>query len=91
MCAAATASEGIEVRAAPAEKRLLQLAAAASYKTVSQFLLDAGIRAAKDALVNPYVFRLDPVRSETFQTILDRPVRCKPRLAKLLAQKSVTE
>lgn len=47
--------------------------------------------AAEDALANLQVFRLDEPRWRAFQAVLDRPVSGKPRLARLLADKSVLE
>ena len=52
-------TERIEVRTTPSVKALLQRVAAASHKNVTDFLLDAGINAAEDALANQQVMRLD--------------------------------
>ena len=84
-------TERIEVRTTPSVKALLQRVATASHKSVTDFLLDAGIDAAEDALANQRVFRLDEARWRAFQDVLDRPVSDKPRLAQLLADKSVLE
>ena len=84
-------SERIEVRTTPTIKALLQRAAAFSHKNVTEFLLEAGTNAAEEALVDRRLFRLDDARWQAFQDVLDRPVRSKPRLAKLLAEKSVLE
>ena len=45
----------------------------------------------QEALANQRVFRLDEARWRAFQDVLDRPVSDKPRLARLLADKSVLE
>ena len=60
-------------------------------KNVTEFLLDAGINAAEDALVDRRIFRLDDRQWQAFQAILDRPVADKPLLTRLLAEKSVLE
>ena len=91
MAIAENKSERIEVRTTPNTKALLQQAAASSRKNVTEFLLEAGINAAEDALIDRRMFRLDGRRWRTFQDILDRPVVDKPRLARLLAEKSVLE
>ncbi len=91
MAVAETKSERIEVRTTPNLKALLQRAAASSHKNVTEFLLEAGINAAEDALADRRMFRLDDRRWRAFQDILDRPVTDKPRLARLLAGKSVLE
>ena len=91
MAIAQNKSERIEIRTTPDAKALLQRAAASSCKSVTEFLLEAGINAAEDALIDRRMFRLDERWWRTFQDILDRPVVDKPRLARLLAEKSVLE
>ncbi len=84
-------SERIEVRTTPSMKALLQRAATFSHKNVTEFMLEAGIKAAEEALLDRRVFRLDNEQWQAFQTMLDRPVTHKPALAKLLSDKSVLE
>ena len=79
-------SERIDVRASEPVKQLLQDAARAAHKNVSEFLLDAGINAANQTLAARARFELAPVQWRKFQAALDRPVRAKPRLKKLLAK-----
>ena len=52
----------IEVRTTPSTKALPEQAAVSSGKTVTEFLLDAGIDAAENALADRRVFRLDEQR-----------------------------
>lgn len=84
-------SERIEVRTTPSVKALLQRAASASHKSVAEFLLDAGLRAAGDVLGNRRLFQLDDEQWQAFQDLLDRPISEKPRLARLMAEKCVLE
>ena len=91
MSIAEAKSERIEVRTTPSMKALLQHAATASHKSVTDFLLEAGMSAAEDALINRRLFRLDDEQWQAFQDALDRPVAEKPRLTRLLAGKSVLE
>ena len=84
-------SARIDVRASVAVKQLLQEAARACHKNVSEFLLDAGISAANQALADRRHFRLDNAQWEMFQQALDRPVQSKPRLKKLLDQPGVLD
>ena len=91
MSAAEAKSERIEVRTTPSMKALLQRAATSSHKNVTEFLLEAGIAAAEEALVDRRTFRLDEAQWRAFQNALDRPVVKKPRLARLLSKKSVLE
>ena len=91
MSVAEAKSERIEVRTTPSMKALLQRAATSSHKNVTEFLLDAGITTAEEALVDRRLFRLDDAQWQAFQDVLDRPVVKKPRLARLLNVKSVLE
>jgi len=84
-------SERIDVRTTPIVKALLQRAAASSHKNVTEFLLEAGINAAEETLADRRVFRLDDAQWKAFNNALDCPVVAKPRLARLLAEKSVLE
>jgi uncharacterized protein (DUF1778 family) len=84
-------SARIDVRVSTAVKQLLQEAARACHKNVSEFLLEAGITAANQALANRRHFGLDNAQWEMFQQALDRPVQSKPRLKKLLTQPGVLD
>ncbi len=84
-------SERIELRTTPSMKALLQRAATSSHKNVTEFLLEAGIAAAEDALVDRRLFLLDDEDWSAFQEVLDRPVMSKSRLSRLLLEKSVLE
>ena len=84
-------SERIEVQTNPSIKVLLEQAAVSSGKTVAEFLLKAGIEAAENTLADQRLFRLDEQQWQAFQDILDRPVADKPRLSRLLAEKSALE
>ena len=84
-------SARIDVRARVAVKQLLQEGARACHKNVSEFLLDAGISAANQALADRRHFGLDNAQWEMFQQALDRPVQSKPRLKKLLDQPGVLD
>jgi uncharacterized protein (DUF1778 family) len=86
-----TKSERIDIRASAAVKELLQEAARACHKNVSEFILEAGIMAANQTLANRRHFRLDDSKWEMFQKALDRPVQVKPRLKKLLTQPGILD
>jgi uncharacterized protein (DUF1778 family) len=91
MPAAVSKTERIDVRVSPTAKDTLQMAATQANKTVSQFLLDAGLTAAAETLEDRRSFVLDKPRWNAFVKILDRPVRVKSRLARLLAERSALE
>jgi uncharacterized protein (DUF1778 family) len=91
MPASVAKTQRIDVRVSPAAKDTLQMAASQVNKTVSQFILDAGLTAAAETLEDRRSFTLDKQRWTTFLKMLDRPARIKPRLARLLADRSVLE
>jgi uncharacterized protein (DUF1778 family) len=82
-------SERIDVRTSHPVKQLLQEAARACHKNVSEFLLDAGMTAAAQTLADRRQFVLGEAQWRAFQEALDRPVRSKPRLKKLLREAGV--
>lgn len=82
-------TERIDVRASMLIKQLLQDAARASHKNVSEFLLDAGVTAAEQTLADRRQFVLDETQWQAFQEALDRPVQNKTRLKSLLRNPGV--
>lgn len=84
-------TERIDVRASKPVKQLLQEAARACHKNVSEFLLDAGVTAAAQTLADRRQFVLDDAQWQAFQEALDRPVQSKPRLKKLLREPGVLD
>jgi uncharacterized protein (DUF1778 family) len=82
-------SERIDVRASTPVKQLLQEAARVSHKNVSEFLLDAGINAAKQTLADRTKFDLSKETWTAFHKALDQPVKPKPKLKKLLSDKGL--
>lgn len=84
-------TERIDVRANLHVKQLLQEAARACHKSVSEFLLDAGITAATQTLADRRRFELDDEQWQAFQRALERPVKSQPRLERLLTEKGVLD
>ena len=78
--------ERIDVRASNPVKLLLQESARATHKNVSEFLLEAGINAANQTLADRLRFELTPDKWNAFQAALDRPIKPKPKLKKLLSE-----
>ncbi len=83
--------ERIDVRASASAKHLLQEAARASHKNVNDFLLEAGITAANQALADRRRFELNDAQWEAFLEALDRSVRSKPRLRKLMVDQGLLD
>ena len=86
-----TKSVRIDVRTSASAKRLLQEAARACHKNVSEFLLEAGITAANQTLADRQRFGLDEDQWELFNQALDRPVQPKPKLKELLTQQGLLD
>ena len=84
-------TERIDVRANLPVKQLLQDAARACHKSVSEFLLDAGIIAANQTLADRNRFELNEEQWHAFQQALDRPVKTEPRLRSLLTEPGVLD
>jgi uncharacterized protein (DUF1778 family) len=71
----------------PAAKRTLMQAATAANKTLTEFLLDSGLRAAFETLADRRTFVLDDESWQAFVSELDRPPADNPRLRQLLRRK----
>lgn len=82
-------SERIDIRTTPSVKKLLQQAAQASNKSVSEFLLDSALIAAAETLADRRLFILDGERWQAFQAALDGELKPRPRLEKLLQEPGV--
>jgi len=82
-----TRSERVDVRMTLSVKQLLQQAAAASHKTLTEFLIDSGLHAAHDTLADRRMFVLDDRQWEAFKAALDAAPADNPRLRELLARK----
>lgn len=83
--------ERLELRASPSQTSTIRQAAAATAKTVTAFVLDAATIEAQRALADRRLFCLDSDRWERFVTALDRPVKEKVRLRKLMRRPSVLD
>jgi uncharacterized protein (DUF1778 family) len=83
--------ERLELRASPSQASVIRQAAAATAKTVTAFVLDAATIEAERAIADRRLFRLEPDRWERFVNALDRPVKEKPRLRKLMTEPSALD
>ena len=84
-------TERIDVRANVTVKQLLQDAARACHKSVSEFLLDAGVTAANQTLADRQRFVLDSAQWQSFQQALVRPVQSNPRMKALLTEPGILD
>ncbi len=84
-------TEKLDLRITPAAKRTLQSAAEASHKTVSEFVLESALQRADNVLAERQVFRLDVAQWKKFLAALDAKPKPRPRLQRLLSQRSVLD
>jgi len=87
----ATRSEKLDLRLTPQAKQMLNAAAAASQRSVSDFVLESALTRAAEVLPDRRRFELDAKQWEEFQAALDAPPRPLPRLKNLLTKPSVIE
>lgn len=89
MSQADSRSERIDIRISAEAKRLLQEAASARHKTVSEFVLDSALHAAEETVLERRHFRLDAQQWAAFMAALDAPPKAHPRLERLFKEPSV--
>ena len=82
-------SERIDIRTTPSVKRVLQDAAAAKNKTVTEFMLDVALTEAAELRANQRLFTFDNEQWHAFTVALDAPTRPRPRLEALLREPGV--
>jgi uncharacterized protein (DUF1778 family) len=70
---------------------VLNAAARASRRSVSEFVLESALDRAQEALLDRQHFGLDAARWKAFLAALDAPPRPLPRLKQLLTEASVFE
>lgn len=91
MTSTAVRTEKLDLRVSPDNKRLLQTAASASRRSLSEFVLESALARAAETLPDRQRFGLDAERWAAFQAALDAPPRPLPRLRRLLSEPTVFE
>ncbi len=81
---ASSKTQRVDLRISAAAKQMIQAAAQAQDKTVSEFLLDSGLASAAETLADRRLFLLDDTRWAEFETALNARPRARPRLARLM-------
>jgi uncharacterized protein (DUF1778 family) len=81
-----TRSEKLDLRLTCQAKQTLQAAAAASKRSVSEFVLESALARADEALASRRTFVLDAAQWKAFLAALDSPPRSLPRLKRLLKE-----
>jgi len=79
-----TKEERLQIRVDPADKRLLERAAAASHLNVSAFVIQAAASKAEEILAERSSIRLSPQAAVAFGEALERPAKVNDRLARAL-------
>lgn len=79
------------LRASPAQERLIRAVADRRGVSVTDFILQSACSRAEEVLAEQRHFNLGPEPWKKFMRALDRPPRVKPGLARLLAERTVTE
>lgn len=77
-------SEKLDLRLTAEAKRTLQIAALASQRSVSEFVLQSALERAAETLPDRTRFSLAPEQWAAFQALLDAEPRANPRLVELL-------
>ena len=78
-----TRSEKLDLRLTRTAKRALQVAAVASHRSVSQFVLESALARAEETLADHRTFGLNAEQWKAFQTVLGTPPRPLSRLERL--------
>jgi uncharacterized protein (DUF1778 family) len=81
----------LELRLEPAQRQLLDEAAAVTAMSTSAFVLSNATVAAREVLADRVSFVLPDERWDAFTALLARDARPLPALAAFLAQRSVVE
>lgn len=86
MSARTVRSEKLDLRLTRQAKKTLQAAAAASYRSVSEFVLESALARADETLAERHTFVLGTAQWKAFLSALDAPPRPLPRLERLLKE-----
>lgn len=86
-----TRDANIHIRARPADRDLIDRAAAQVGKSRSEFVIETMRREAQEILLDQTVFKVDAKTYRTFLAELDRPPRDNPRLRALFQRKAPWE
>ena len=78
----------LNLRTTAKQDTLIRLAAQATSKTVTDFVLDSASNAAEQILADRRWFLLDDAAWAAFEDSLERPAVLKPRLRELLSDET---
>lgn len=81
----------INIRARATQRNLIDKAAAMLNKNRSDFMLEAACREAENVLLDQRLFLVDDKAWQTFEALINAPVKDNPALRKLLHDKAPWE
>lgn len=84
-------TQKLDLRLTPAAKQAIQAAAAASQRSVSDFVLESALARAEETLAERRHFGLDAERWDAFMAALDASPRDLPRVRRLMGERSLFE
>ncbi len=84
-----TRSEKLDLRLTPQAKQTLQLAAEATHKSMSEFVVESALARAEEALLDRRRILVSAEAYDEFVALLDAPPRDHPRLRRLLTEPSI--
>ncbi len=76
----------LDLRLSPDAKQMLNAAARATHRSVSQFVLESAISRAEETLIERRRFELNAEQWAAFMAALDAPPRDLPRLRRLFSE-----
>ncbi|WP_044561963.1 DUF1778 domain-containing protein [Azospirillum sp. B4] len=91
MAKTAPRTQKLDLRLTPGAKRTLQLAAVATSRSVSEFVIESALARAAETLPDRTRFGLDAEQWQAFQDALDAPAKPVAELKALLTEPSVFE
>lgn len=84
-------TDKLDIRISPEAKRMLQRAASDRHTTISQFVIDSALSAAREALAERPLIELSPEDWAAFVAALDAPPKRHPRMEKLLREPTILD
>ncbi len=91
MAARTRRTEKLDLRLTPEAKERISAAAAASNRSVTDFVVQSALDVAEETLADQRIFYLDAERFAAFQAALDAPPKELPALKRLLERKAPWE
>ena len=89
--ASADKSPPLNIRIKAPQRALIEQAAKQADKSISDFVRDAALQEAENALLDTTRIELDPAAWEQFIAVLDAPPAENPRLRDLMSRKAPWE